>query len=338
MTRTDRLSELCERAYTALDDGDLDAAHRQLGRARRIDSRHPDVRRLEAELAAAEGDHERALRVYEELAAADPEDAEPWLRIAALHFHDRDDPEAALDALDRAMPLVDDEAMLVAGVTLRAEICLAFERPADALEALRELATSAIDEPDALMLVGELHVGAGDLAGALRWFARVPPDDPLHVEALWAMGDAHAERGERDAQVAAWRQVRAADDAAPWPDWHLSHDEFERIAAAALDELPERARTLLADVPVLVDDLPAPGLVDDGVDPRSLGLIVGPNLREQLSVGPAEAVNIFLYQKNLELAFEDPEELAEQIRVTVLHETAHYFGLSEEEVAALGLD
>jgi predicted Zn-dependent protease with MMP-like domain len=95
----------------------------------------------------------------------------------------------------------------------------------------------------------------------------------------------------------------------------------------------------LKDIPVLIDDLPAEGIVDDGFDPRALGLIDGPNLREQAVEGRgAVPVNIFLYQKNLEAAFPDPAELAEQIRITVLHETAHYFGLDEDEVAALGLE
>ena len=34
----------------------------------------------------------------------------------------------------------------------------------------------------------------------------------------------------------------------------------------------------------------------------------------------------------------DPEHLAEEIRITVLHETAHYFGLDEDDLEALGLD
>jgi predicted Zn-dependent protease with MMP-like domain len=133
--------------------------------------------------------------------------------------------------------------------------------------------------------------------------------------------------------------VRRRDAAQPQVPWHLDHDDFEEIASAALAELPPRAKELLENIPVLIDDLPAEGVVADGFDPRAYGMIDGPNLVEQSVEGRGpRPINIFLYQKNLEGAFDDPEELAAQIRITVLHETAHYFGLDEDEVAAMGLE
>ena len=48
--------------------------------------------------------------------------------------------------------------------------------------------------------------------------------------------------------------------------------------------------------------------------------------------------NIRLFKTNLERAALDLDHLAEEIRITVLHETAHYFGLDEEDLEAIGLD
>ena len=48
--------------------------------------------------------------------------------------------------------------------------------------------------------------------------------------------------------------------------------------------------------------------------------------------------NILLFRKNLERAATDAAHLVEEIRITVLHETAHYFGLDEDDLEELGLD
>lgn len=337
MSRTDRLLELVDKGLALLDDADVDGAARQLELAQRIDSKHPEVIRLDAELTAVAGDADRALELYGQLAALVPEDAMPLISAAYLHLYSRQDPAAALALIDRALELVDDEDTLVDAVLIRADALLAGERAEEARETLGELASSAIDDPYKVMAIGDAHLAAGDPTGALRWFEKLRAVPELAIDGLYASGWAMEALGEDAAKVGAWREVRARDAEAPWPEWHLSHEEFEEIAQAAFDELPARARELLKDVPMLIDDLPAQGLVDDGFDPRALAMIEGPNLREQ-STTAAQPVNIFLYQKNLEASFEDPDELAEQIRITVLHETAHYFGLDEDELEAMGLD
>jgi len=48
---------------------------------------------------------------------------------------------------------------------------------------------------------------------------------------------------------------------------------------------------------------------------------------------PAKVV---IYRRPLEAAFHDPDELERQIRITVLHELAHYFGIDEQRIAELG--
>jgi predicted Zn-dependent protease with MMP-like domain len=47
---------------------------------------------------------------------------------------------------------------------------------------------------------------------------------------------------------------------------------------------------------------------------------------------------ITLFREPLERDFPDGRELAEEIRKTVLHEIAHFFGMSEESVTELGID
>jgi predicted Zn-dependent protease with MMP-like domain/Tfp pilus assembly protein PilF len=339
MSRIDRLLALCDRGMELLDEGDLEGAERQLENARRIDSKHVEVVRLEAAVATADGDGPRALALFDRVAELDPEDATPWISAAHILLYSDDRAAEALGKIDRALELVDDEQALVDAILIRADALLVLDRKPEARETLGELASSAIDDPAAVLVIAETHLAAEDPQTALRLLDRIKADPEVGTDALHLAGCAHETLGDDAARTTCWREVRSRDAATDWPEWHLSHDEFERIAAAAMDELPPRAKELLKDIPVLIDDLPAEGIVDDGFDPRALGLIDGPNLVEQSVEGRgSRPVNIFLYQKNLEHAFSDPDDLADQIRVTVLHETAHYFGLDEDEVAALGLE
>jgi len=339
MSRQDRLFTLVDRGMELLEDGDVEGAERQLEMARRIDPAHPDAVRLEASLAAANGDADGALELFEKLAELDPEDATPWISVAHILLYSQGEPEGALVKIGRALELVDDEQALVDAILIKVDALLALERADEAKETLGELTTSAIDDAALAITIADAYLACGDGRTALRWLDKAKSDPELATDALHAIGCAHEQLDERDDQVKAFLEVRRRDLAAPWPEWHLEHDEFEEIAAAALAELPTRAKELLKDVPVLVDDVPAEGVVDDGFDPRAFGMIDGPNLREQAVDGRgARPVNIFLYQKNLEQAFSDPDELAEQIRITILHETAHYFGLDEEELETIGLD
>ena len=47
---------------------------------------------------------------------------------------------------------------------------------------------------------------------------------------------------------------------------------------------------------------------------------------------------ISIYRKPLEEEFPDPLELEDEIRITVLHELAHYFGMDEDQIAGLGYE
>jgi predicted Zn-dependent protease with MMP-like domain len=137
--------------------------------------------------------------------------------------------------------------------------------------------------------------------------------------------------------VAAWQQVRRLDLAAPPGDVHVTEDDVERVALAALHELPQNIRDHLEKVPILIDEVPSEHVVDDGFDPRALGLFSGTPMPEDGGMAPV-VTNIMLYKKNLERSARDKQHLAEEIRITVLHETAHYFGLDEDDLVTLGLD
>jgi len=67
-----------------------------------------------------------------------------------------------------------------------------------------------------------------------------------------------------------------------------------------------------------------------------LGIYLGVPLTERTLEAPYQMPDqIILFQGPLEDFCETQEELIEEIRVTVVHEVAHFFGLDEDEIVAI---
>ncbi|MBA3381210.1 MAG: metallopeptidase family protein [Actinobacteria bacterium] len=106
---------------------------------------------------------------------------------------------------------------------------------------------------------------------------------------------------------------------------------FEDHVRAALDELPPNLAQALRNVAVVVED-------EHPDDPDLFGLYHGVPLPERGDMSGLLPDKISIYRVPLEETFRDPEELREEIRITVLHELAHYFGLDEDQISELGYD
>lgn len=106
---------------------------------------------------------------------------------------------------------------------------------------------------------------------------------------------------------------------------------FDDHVRAALDELPPHIAEALQNVAVVVED-------ENAEDPDLLGLYHGVPLPERGDMAGALPDRISIYRIPLEESFPDPDELREEIRITVLHELGHYFGLDEERLAELGYE
>jgi predicted Zn-dependent protease with MMP-like domain len=95
---------------------------------------------------------------------------------------------------------------------------------------------------------------------------------------------------------------------------------FEDHVRRALDELPADLAAHLENVAVVVEE-------EDPEDPDLFGLF------ESHPYLPAK---ITVFRLPLVEAFPDPDELEREIRITVLHELAHYFGIDEDSLDQLG--
>ena len=106
---------------------------------------------------------------------------------------------------------------------------------------------------------------------------------------------------------------------------------FDDHVRAALDELPPNLAAALTNVAVVVED-------ENPDDHDLFGLYHGVPLPERGDMAGLPPDTISIYRIPLEESFSDPDELREEIRITVLHELAHYFGLDEDRLAELGYD
>ena len=106
---------------------------------------------------------------------------------------------------------------------------------------------------------------------------------------------------------------------------------FDDHVRAALDSLPPEIAAGLRNVAVVVED-------ENREDPDLFGLYEGVPLPERGDDAGSLPDRIAIYRLPLEDEFPDPEDLRREIRITVLHELGHYFGLDEDRLAELGYE
>ena len=115
----------------------------------------------------------------------------------------------------------------------------------------------------------------------------------------------------------------------------MKREQFVKIVEETLDSLPQEFRSRIRNVAVLVEDFPPNQPSQQSGQQRRLllGIFHGvPTTRKsvfELSTGPDYIV---LYQKNIEAVCSSEAEVREQIRLTVMHELGHYFGMDENQL------
>lgn len=119
---------------------------------------------------------------------------------------------------------------------------------------------------------------------------------------------------------------------------------FSELVADALDSLPDEFLQRMENVEVVIEDWPSgDDLEVAGLSPRDrsylLGLYHGVPLTHRGAFYSALPDRITIFQKPIErLAGEDEDDIREQVRHTVIHEIAHYYGISDERLDELGYD
>jgi predicted Zn-dependent protease with MMP-like domain len=120
----------------------------------------------------------------------------------------------------------------------------------------------------------------------------------------------------------------------------LSQKEFDSIVKRAIRRIPPEIRQYLKNVVISVRERPTRKMLQEmGLqsDELLLGVYRGVSLiRRSVTSPPLFPDTIILFQEPLEETCETKEKLEKQIEITVVHEVAHFVGISEERLEELG--
>ncbi len=123
-------------------------------------------------------------------------------------------------------------------------------------------------------------------------------------------------------------------------NYDMRRSDFEALVESALRRIPRRFREAMQNVGIIVEDWPAPDLMEQLTGDRDevlYGLFTGRPLTERHydDWGDLPAM-IHIYQGPLEQDFPDRRRLEREIEITLVHEIAHYLGIEEDTLEDYG--
>ena len=122
----------------------------------------------------------------------------------------------------------------------------------------------------------------------------------------------------------------------------LSRKDFDKAVKRAIDRIPKEIRTRLDNIVISVQPRPSGDIIRElALTPNDppFGVYWGISLPERSETNPPLFPDtILIFQEPLEDACRSLVELEEEIEITVVHEIAHFLGMTEEQLAALGYE
>ena len=116
----------------------------------------------------------------------------------------------------------------------------------------------------------------------------------------------------------------------------MTRQQFEQLVEEALEGIPRRFRAAMKNVVVIVEDEPPSHILEEmEIEPPDslFGLYQGTPLPERTSgYGNTLPDRISIYQRPIEDACDDDDEIRDCVAETVIHEFGHYFGMDEDQI------
>jgi predicted Zn-dependent protease with MMP-like domain/Flp pilus assembly protein TadD len=236
--------------------------------------------------------------------------------------------------------------------------------------------TESYDYSDFVMLIGDVHWGAGDYEDAYQAYHKVALNDPERIDARVALGvslfhlcrfqaaQAQLEmcslddpgsaeawyylgllalrRDQRDLAMRHFESAHELEEERFQIPTEISHEELVAIVERQISEYPPELRRHLENVPIILEQRPDEDLLfseEPPMDPLILGLFDGMPITELGHEAVVTGVTrIVLFLENIWLVAQDRATLEEELWITLKHEIGHYLGLDEDDLAERGLD
>lgn len=119
------------------------------------------------------------------------------------------------------------------------------------------------------------------------------------------------------------------------------HRPFESLVDDAIASIPMPFAAALAEVAIVIADEPTSDQrrLDDGsLDDSLYGIYEGVPRTDAAADWAPTASRIVLFRLPLEADFPEPDVLADEVWVTLVHELAHHLGIDDDRLAELGVD
>lgn len=214
----------------------------------------------------------------------------------------------------------------------------------EAADSYRRAALARPDHASSWASYGLVSFELLALDEAGRGASRAIREDPRNPEGWWVHSLLAEWQGDMAGAERALLHARFLDPVGyPVPP-RLSDDEVEALVEEALTELHPEIRAYLANVAILLEELPGEEVLRVYDPPASplelLGFFSGHSLMDRSSEDPWSNLppTIVLFRRNLERHAGSHDELVHELQITLFHEIGHFLGLSEEDLEERGLD
>jgi predicted Zn-dependent protease with MMP-like domain len=216
--------------------------------------------------------------------------------------------------------------------------------PDRALDAFRHAVLADPGHSDAWVSLGNLHLMRLQREEARRAFNRALREDSGNPEAWYGRALLRERREDwdgSDRDLA--RAARLDPETWPFPP-RLSDEDLEKAVDEAVRTLHPSLREYIANVAILVDEVPSDEVLSEYDPPiwpgELLGYFTGYSLMERSTEDPWSQLpsSIVLFRRNLQRFARDRATLVEELRITIYHEVGHFLGLDEDDLKERGLD
>lgn len=341
--------DMVKRAEAALDDGDTERAIALADEVLKFSPKHVGATLLKVDALVQLDEIEQAAPLLDRLAMGNPTDLVVLLAVAEFasdfEAEDHERVEEMLDLLVRAEKLATkagDKDGLGRVEWLRGHFLGALAELAPAAAAYERARRHLGDDHDLLVDLAVAKFELLEVNEARRLLDEAVRRDPEDARAHHFLARVLERLGQaKDAEKGYARATKLDPEGFP-PPVHLSKSRFEEVVEGVLEHLPAEVKEALANVPVIVEELPQTQDLrgDPPLSPMSLGMFKGHPVaghgarRGEMELPP----QILLFQKNIERACANEGELADEIETTVLHEIGHAVGWDEDDLYDRGLE